>query len=95
MPAIWYRAVVGKNLHIRDVPNNVHRTLSRRARSEGMSLSAYALSVLEHHCALPSFDEWLGELDALKPVRVDQPGAEAVRRSRDEDDARIGGEGRR
>lgn len=84
-----------KNLQVRDVPDRVHSVLVERAEHEGMSLSRYVLGVLESHCALPTFDEWLSELDELEPVEVSESAASAVRRARAEDDDRIDRAGRR
>lgn len=79
------------NLHIREVPDEVHSTLVARAERRGMSLRQYAIRLLEEHCALPAIDDWLDELAAQPAAECAAPGtaAEALRRSRDEDDAEV------
>ncbi len=74
------------NLHIRDVPEGVHRRLARRARGEGMSLRQYVIRVLTDHAQLPSVEEWLDDVESSKSVKLRSSGAEAVRRSRVSDD---------
>jgi hypothetical protein len=88
--ATCYHRSMSKNIHVREVPTAVHKTLVARADAEGMSLSRYALRVLEQHCELPTVDEWLDEVDQLDPVDPGVSGAEAVRAARDEDDAVLG-----
>lgn len=82
------------NLHVRDVPDAVHATLTERAERQGMSLRQYTIQVLEEHCALPTVDQWLDEIAALPPVEGAPPAAEVLRRAREEDDAGVLG-GRR
>lgn len=76
------------NLHIREVPDAVHATLVARAERRGMSLRQYTIQVLEDHCALPALDDWLDGLAELPPVEG-APAAEAVRRTREEDDREV------
>lgn len=77
------------NLHVRDVPDEVHAALVARAERAGMSLRQYTIEVLEEHCALPTLGDWLGGLAALPPAEGGMSAAEAVRRSREEDDAEV------
>lgn len=74
------------NLHIRDVPERVHRRLARRAKAEGMSLRQYAIRVLTEHAELPTGEEWLDGLKESPPAKLRLSGAQAVRRSRVSDD---------
>lgn len=76
------------NLHIREVPDTVHSALVARAERRGMSLRQYTIQVLEDHCALPALDDWLDGLAALPPVDG-APAADAVRRSREDDDREV------
>lgn len=77
------------NLHVRDVPDPVHQTLVERAQRKGMSLRQYTIEVLTQHCRLPTLEEWLCELGSLEPVQTSTSGAEAVERSRDDDDLAV------
>lgn len=76
---------MAKPLQIRDVPEPVHDALRAKARRAGMSLSAYALRVLERDARQPSLEEVFarverrsgsratvrGVADALEAVRED------------------------
>ena len=77
------------SLHVRDVPDDLHRSLVARAERRGMSLRQYVLEVLAGHAALPTLDEWLDDLDRLPPVTLATSGADAVRASREEDDEEV------
>ncbi len=57
-------------IQIRNVSDDVHRTLKVRAAQAGMSLSDYLLKELEKVAARPSRDEWLRRLAALPTVDV-------------------------
>jgi hypothetical protein len=46
-------------MHIRDVPDDVHEELQRRAASAGMTLRQYTVKVLQEHIAVPTVDEWM------------------------------------
>jgi antitoxin FitA len=50
---------VKKTIQIRNVPENVHRTLRTRAAAAGISLSDYALAELTRVADRPSVDEVL------------------------------------
>ena len=79
-------------LYVREVPDEVHATLLRRAGARSLSLRQYVVSVLAEHCALPSMDEWLQEVGRLPPAAAAVSGAGAVCRSRVEDEeALVGG----
>ena len=76
---------------IRDLPDDVHAELSRRAAASDMSLRAYLREVLSEHVAVPSIDEWLERLQALGPVDPAGPtGPELIDAVRAEDDALSG-----
>ena len=72
---------------IRDLPDEVHAELARRAAASDMSLRAYLREVLSEHVALPSMQEWLRRVSELGPVRPAAPtGPELVAAVRAEDD---------
>jgi len=62
---------MSKMIQIRDVPDDVHRTLKMRAAAAGMSLSDYVKRDLEAAAAQPTMEE----IDA----RVSARGSSAVR----------------
>lgn len=76
---------------IRDLPNDVHAELARRAAANDMSLRAYLRHVLSEHVAVPSMDEWLHQVRAFGPAHEGGPtGAELVGATRAEDDELVG-----
>lgn len=76
---------------IRDLPNEVHTELARRAAASDMSLRAYLLRVLSDHVAVLSMDEWLQRVRSLGPANTGGPtGPELVAAARAEDDELVG-----
>ena len=77
-----------KMIQIRNVPDELHRTLKVRAASLGMTLSDYLLSEIEQVARKPTMKEWLEQVAKLEPVEVDEPPEVTIRRIRDADDPR-------
>jgi plasmid stability protein len=76
---------------IRDLPDEVHAELARRAAARDMSLRAYLREVLSDHVAVPSMDDWLRRVRDLGAVRpVGPTGPELVAAARAEDDELVG-----
>lgn len=76
---------MGTLIQIRDVREEVHRTLKARAAREGVSLSEYLRSELERVAASPTPDELLARLRSRKPVRPTETTARALRAIRDDE----------
>lgn len=76
-------AHMSKMIQIRNVPEDVHRTLKARAARAGMSLSEYLLKEIEQFAALPTFDEWWREVQADGAVKLTEDSAEAIREERE------------
>jgi plasmid stability protein len=74
---------MGVLLQIRDVPEDVHRTLKARAAASGQSLTEYARGVLARSAARPTVDELSVRIDARGPVATSEPAEAAVRALRD------------
>lgn len=72
-----------KMVQIRNVPDDVHRSLKARAALEGQSLSEFALGELRRALERPSRRELLDRVRALAPVPGGKSSAEAVRAERD------------
>ncbi len=76
---------------IRDLPDEVHAELVRRAAAEDKSLRSYLREVLTEHVAVPSMDQWLQHLRDLGPTHTGGPtGAELVAAASAEDDELVG-----
>ena len=70
-------------LQIRDVPDEVHRTLKARAAASGVSLSEYVRTVLARAAARPTPEELAARIEAQGRVSLGEPSEVAVRRLRD------------
>jgi plasmid stability protein len=75
---------MGTLVQIRDVPDEVHRTLKARAAQEGVSLSEYLRSELERVAGSPTPAELLARLQKRKAVMPTESAATALRAVRDE-----------
>jgi plasmid stability protein len=72
---------------IRDLPDDVHAELTRRAAARDMSLRAYLREVLSDHVAVLSMEEWLRRVDELGSVEAGElSGAALVAAARADDD---------
>lgn len=78
------------DLLIRNLPDEVHAELARRAAASDMSLRAYLCGVLTEHVDVPSMGEWLRRVRGLGPAHAGGPtGPELVAVVRAEDDGLI------
>ncbi len=69
-----------KMIQIRNVPDEVHRTLKVRAAQAGMSLSDYLLRELTKISGRPTWEEWREGIKARGPlVGDDFDSAAAIR----------------
>jgi plasmid stability protein len=74
---------MSKMIQVRDVPEQVHRTLKARAAREGMSLSDFIKKELERTVERPTMREWLESTRQAKPISTKRSAAEIVRELRD------------
>ena len=79
---------MAKMIQIRNVPDEVHRTLKVRAAKAGMTLSDYLLSEIERVAEKPTLAEMMERLRSREPVELDEPPDVTIRRFRDADDPR-------
>jgi antitoxin FitA len=77
-----------KMIQIRNVPDELHRTLKIRAAKAGMTLSDYLLSEIEQVAEEPTISEWLERVRSREPVELDERPDVTTRRFRDADDPR-------
>lgn len=76
---------------IRDLPDEVHAELARRAAARDMSLRAYLREVLSSHVAVPAMGEWLQHVRNLGPAHGGgATGPELIAAARAEDDELVG-----
>jgi plasmid stability protein len=74
---------MGVLIQIRDVPEEVHRTLKARAAASGRSLSEYVRELLAKTATRPTPEELAGRIRARGTVRLKEPSERSVRRLRD------------
>ena len=76
---------MGVLVQIRDVPEEVHRTLKVRAAQQGTSLSEYLRQELERVAAMPTPAELAALPDSREPMGITPKiAAEVIREIRDE-----------
>jgi antitoxin FitA len=75
---------VAKMIQVRNVPERLHRELTRRAKARGQSLTAYIEELLERDVSKPPVAEVLERIRARGPIKLGMSGAQAVRESREE-----------
>ena len=73
------------NIQIRNVPEDLHRTLKSKAAIEGSSLSEFLLAELEQIARRPTHRELRERLRRREPVRLSPTAAEAIREVRERD----------
>jgi antitoxin FitA len=79
---------MSKMIQIRNVPNELHRTLRVRAAKAGMTLSDYLLSEIEQIAQKPTLRELMDRPAHDEPVELSEPPEVTMRRLRDVDDPR-------
>lgn len=72
-----------KNLQVRSVPEDLHRTLKARAAEMGMSLSDYVLIELRRVAERPTRDEVLRRIALRQPGQLKESPADIIRAERD------------
>ena len=78
-----YAVNMSKMIQLRDVPDDIHRTLKSRAAREGMSLSDFLKKELVRTAERPTVQEWLDRTRHLKPLRSGKSSAQVIRDLRD------------
>ena len=74
---------MSKMIQLRNVPDNLHRSLKARAALAGMSLSDYLLAEIREVAERPTLAELRERLHKRKPISVPLDPAQLVREERD------------
>ncbi len=69
-------------LQVKDVPEDLHRELRRRADLEGMSIRDYLLRLIRKDQQRPPSTEWLARLRRLEPLDFGAPAADFIQADR-------------
>jgi antitoxin FitA len=72
------------HIQIRNVPDDVHRTLKARAAKQGMSLSEYLLAEVSELARLPTLEEHVERVRSRSKVDLGASAAELIREAREE-----------
>jgi plasmid stability protein len=72
-----------KMIQIRNVPDDVHRTLKMRAAAEGLSLSEYLLRQIEGSANRPTLNEVFERARRAGSVNPPEDSATSIRAERD------------
>lgn len=72
------------HIQIRNVPEDVHRTLKARAAKAGMSLSEYLLAQVSELARRPTLEEHIARVRSRPMVTSGPSGADLVREAREE-----------
>jgi hypothetical protein len=70
-------------IQVRDVPEQLHRTLKSRAAREGMTLSDYLKKELTRVAECPTMAEWLDRTRQNAPMSGGFSSAQLIRELRD------------
>jgi plasmid stability protein len=71
-----------KMIQVRNVPDKLHRELTRRARARGQALTDYIQELLEREVARPPAEEIFDRIEARTPVKLGRAAAELIRDER-------------
>jgi plasmid stability protein len=77
------------HIQIRNVPEDVHRTLKARAAKEGLSLSEYLLREAVDLAERPTMAEMIERIRSRPQVRTTFSSAELIRAEREERDREL------
>jgi plasmid stability protein len=73
---------MSKMIQVRNVPDRLHRELTRRARASGETLTEYVERILERDVAGPMPQEIFDRIVRRPRVDLGEPAAELIKRER-------------
>ena len=73
---------MSKMIQVRNVPDRLHRELTRRARARGQALTDYIQDLLEREVARPPAEHVFDRIDARQKVKIRGSMAELIREER-------------
>ena len=71
-------------IQVRNVPDRLHRELTRRAKRAGLSLTDYIQALLEREVNRPPATEVFDRIARRPRVNLERPAAELLREERQE-----------
>ncbi|MGH7502869.1 MAG: FitA-like ribbon-helix-helix domain-containing protein [Longimicrobiales bacterium] len=73
---------MARMIQVRNVPDRLHRELTKRARALGQTLTDYIQQILEREVARPPADEVFERISARAAVDPGVPAAQLIRAER-------------
>ncbi|HSJ52070.1 MAG TPA: hypothetical protein VLA90_12435 [Actinomycetota bacterium] len=73
---------MSKMIQVRNVPDRLHRELTRRAKARGQALTDYIQDLLEREVARPPAFEVFDRIEGRTRVKLDRPASELIRDQR-------------
>jgi len=73
---------MSKMIQVRNVPDRLHRELTRRARARGETLTEYVERILEREVAHPLPQELFDRIARRTRVDLGEPAAELIKKER-------------
>ncbi len=77
-----------KMLQVRNIPERLHRELSKRAKARGQTLTDYVQEVLEREVTRPPAEEVFDRIEARRAIDLDIRVADLIREERTKRPAR-------
>lgn len=79
---MWHALRMSKMIQVRNVPDRLHRELTRRASARGQTLTGYIQELLEREVARPPAAEVFDRIEHRPGVRLGRPAAELIHEER-------------
>ena len=76
-------------IQVRNVPDDLHQELVRRAKLRGQTLSDYIKALLDDEIALPPDEEVFERIRSREPVNLPRPAADYIREEREERESHL------
>ena len=78
---------MSKMIQVRNVPDRLHRELTKRAKARGQTLTDYIEGLLEREVTRPPAAEVFERIAGRAPVRLGRRAAELIREERTDREA--------
>ena len=80
---------MAKMIQVRNVPEKLHRELTRRAKARGKTLTGFIEEILEREVSRPSSAEIFDWIESREPVRGGPSSAALIRAERAQRDREL------
>ena len=70
-------------IQVRNVPEKLHRELTRRARKRGQTLTDYIQEILEREVSTPPQEDVWARIASREPIEFDKPVWQIIREMRE------------